>query len=189
MGGQQLGEFVFWKFVFRWKCKEFNFYFSLSLFSSNLATNRSSNYVTSILSPFPEIGRMKFHHLVSHLSFLYISRETRLASSLLEITTPLFPHRKTQKKRKEIPQNKRKNCTSSANFTSPPKKIKEKNPRTSKGPSSQSRYRESISPLLSTRGRDNAPVSFGYRRIRERNRSSNSRVPRKRLNSRHPAAT
>lgn len=133
---------------------------------------------------------MKFQHLVSHLSFLYISRETRLVSSLLEITTPLFPHRKTQKKKEtKFPQNKRKNCTSSANFTSPPKKIKEKNPRTSKGPSSQSRYRESISPLLSTRGRDNAPVSFGYRRIRERNRSSNSRVPRKRLNSRHPAAT
>lgn len=132
---------------------------------------------------------MKFQHLVSHLSFLYISRETRLASSLLEITTPLFPHRKTQKKKKRnSPKIKEK--IAHPRQTSPlPQKIKEKNPRTSKGPSSQSRYRESISPLLSTRGRDNAPVSFGYRRIRERNRSSNSRVPRKRLNSRHPAAT
>lgn len=133
---------------------------------------------------------MKFHHLVFPSLFsLHLSRNETSFVSPRNHHSALPPPKNSKKKEKKFPQNKRKNCTSSANFTSPPKKIKEKNPRTSKGPSSQSRYRESISPLLSTRGRDNAPVSFGYRRIRERNRSSNSRVPRKRLNSRHPAAT
>lgn len=100
---------------------------------------------------------MKFQDLVSYLSFLYISRETRLASSFLEIAR-LFSHEnpKTQKKKKRkkrglrTTQNPRlpRSSKIKEKITYPPqtsplfpslpllskKKEKEKNPRIPKFP-------------------------------------------------------